>query len=210
VWRGILVFIVLTRIFRIWDEQRKCIKLHQEGLHEVFTFYPIMLLNYTTRDEMVHIFSKHESKDRCSRMGRRPCKLNGQAGGRGMFWLICTLITFVECTDLSKRQTAAIRQGTARLVACLLRGDSEAEGEAIVSPAFTAWFLPVIFRAGALPPVLLDIGGNPDVPHPIPEKLFFLNRPLFAISCFLYSFISMSLPGQDRSSATTIPNLTLC
>jgi len=40
-----------------------------------------------------------------------------------------------QYTDLSKQQTAAIRQGTVRLVA---GGDSEAEGEAIVSPAFTA------------------------------------------------------------------------
>lgn len=131
-----------------------------------------MIVNYTTKEEMVQIFSKYESKDKCSRMGRRLFKLIGQAGGRGIFWLICTGITAFEYTDLSKQQTVAIRQGTVRLVACLLWGDSEAEGEAIVSPAFTAWFLPVIFKAGALPPVLLDIGINPDVPPPIPEELF--------------------------------------
>jgi len=48
-------------------------------------FYPIMLVNYTTMDKMVHIFSKHESKVKCSRMGRRLCKLTGQAAGRGIF-----------------------------------------------------------------------------------------------------------------------------
>jgi len=88
-----------------------------------------------------------------------------------MFWLIYTGITVFQYTDLSKQQTAAIRQGTVRLVAGLLWGDSET-GEATVSPAFIAWFLPVILRAGTLPPVLLDIGGNPDVPPPIPEELF--------------------------------------
>ena len=136
------------------------------------TLYPIMLVNYTTRDQMVQIFSTHESKEKCSRMGRRLCKLTGQAGGRGIFWLISTGITVFQHTDLSKQQTAAIRQGNVRLVAGLLWGDSETEGETIVSPAFTALFLPVIFRAGALPPVLLDIGGNPDVPPPISEELF--------------------------------------
>jgi hypothetical protein len=49
-----------------------------------FLFYPIMLVNYR-RHEMVQIFSKHESKDKCSRMARRLCKLTGQAGERGMF-----------------------------------------------------------------------------------------------------------------------------
>jgi hypothetical protein len=39
-----------------------------------------MLVNYTTRDQMVQIFSKHKSKDKRSRMGRRLCKLTGQAG----------------------------------------------------------------------------------------------------------------------------------
>jgi len=40
-----------------------------------------MIVNYTARDEMVQIFSNNESKDKCSRMGRRLFKLVGQAGG---------------------------------------------------------------------------------------------------------------------------------
>jgi len=40
-------------------------KIVSEGNSEFFSpFYTIMLVNYTTRDEMVQIFSKHESKDR--------------------------------------------------------------------------------------------------------------------------------------------------
>jgi hypothetical protein len=120
---------------------------------------------------MVQICSKHESKGKCSRIGRMLCKLNGQAWGRGKHD-ICTGIIVFEFTDLSKHRTAAIRQGNVSCVACLLWGDSEAEGEAIASPAFIAWCLLVIFRAGALPPVLLDIGGNPDVPPPIPVGMF--------------------------------------
>ena len=149
-----------------------------------------MLVNYTKKDEMVHIYSNHESKDECSRMGRWHCKLKGQAGGRGMLWLFFTGIIVFEFTALSKQQTAAIRQGTVRLVARLLRGDSAAEGEAIFSPAFTAWCFSVIFRAGALPPVLLDIGANPDDPPPFQEELFLswtVSCLSFHVSCKVLS-----------------------
>lgn len=78
-----------------------------------------MFVNYTKKDEMVQIYSKHEYKDKCSRIDQRLFKLNGQAGGSVMLDICIGIIVF-EFTDLINQRTAAIRPETVRFVACLL------------------------------------------------------------------------------------------